>query len=199
MKVSPSWRFTFWRRFLSSVPAQQYGILCSKRRKVNCKALQQVCIWIFRMTRTCWRRKSHRIKVDMQGEATCCSAPVRPAGQHSHHPVTSAARFISMHVPFICLAISNNGGFTGVLTLQHWYKSWGYDAGLRTATECLRWSANVFHRCSKSPFSSSRHPVSLVSRVLADFNSPFVLSWFYARSVSGVRGWTLFFVLSSTR
>lgn len=101
-----------------------------------------------------------RIKVDTQGEATCCSAPVRPAGQHSHHQVASAACFISTHVPFICLAISNNGGFTGALPLQHWYKSQGYDAGLGTARECLDWSANVFHRCPKSPFSSSGHPGS---------------------------------------
>lgn len=41
-----------------------------------------------------------------------------PAGQHSHHQATSAARFINMHMRFICLAISNNGGFTGELTLS---------------------------------------------------------------------------------
>lgn len=78
-----------------------------------------------------------------------------------HRRVASAARFISAHVPFTCLAISNNGGFTGALTLQHWYKSAGYDAGLKTARWCLGWSANVFHTWSKSPFSSSGHPGSL--------------------------------------
>lgn len=87
-----------------------------------------------------------------RGEATCCSAPVRPAERHSHRQVPSAAPFINMHVRLICLAISNNGGFTGALTLQRWYKSHGYGAGWRTARGRSGWSANVFHRWSQSHF-----------------------------------------------
>lgn len=58
-------------------------------------------------------------------------------GRRGHRRVPAAAGFINTHVRFICLALSNNGGFTGVLTLQRWRKSHGYDAGLRAATECL--------------------------------------------------------------